>query len=74
MLDGMFGLLNIRKPAGPTSHDIVDLLRRRIGGGGKVGHAGTLDPFAEGVLVICVGPSTRLASYIQVQPKRYVAA
>jgi tRNA pseudouridine55 synthase len=69
----VFGLLNIAKPPGPTSHDIVDLIRRRIGRGVKVGHAGTLDPFAEGVLVLCLGPATRLADYVQAQPKRYVA-
>jgi tRNA pseudouridine55 synthase len=73
MLAGVFGLLNIAKPAGPTSHDVVDLLRRRIGRGVKVGHAGTLDPFAEGVLVICLGAATRLADYVQAQPKRYEA-
>jgi tRNA pseudouridine55 synthase len=73
MLTGVFGLLNIAKPPGPTSHDVVDLLRRRIGRGVKVGHAGTLDPFAEGVLVICLGAATRLAGYVQAQPKRYVA-
>ena len=69
----MFGLLNIRKPPGPTSHDIVDLVRRRLRRGEKVGHAGTLDPFAEGVLVVCVGPATRLADYVQARPKRYLA-
>jgi tRNA pseudouridine55 synthase len=73
MLAEVFGLLNIAKPAGPTSHDVVDLLRRRIGRGVKVGHAGTLDPFAEGVLVLCLGAATRLADYIQAQPKRYEA-
>ncbi|MCJ7544110.1 MAG: tRNA pseudouridine(55) synthase TruB [Phycisphaerae bacterium] len=73
MLTGVFGLLNIAKPPGPTSHDIVDLLRRRVGVGVKVGHAGTLDPFAQGVLVLCLGPATRLADYIQAQPKRYIA-
>lgn len=72
MLSGVFGLLNIRKPPGPTSHDIVELLRRRVGRGVKVGHAGTLDPFAEGVLMICLGPATRLADYVQAQPKRYI--
>jgi tRNA pseudouridine55 synthase len=72
MLAGMFGLLNIRKSPGPTSHDVVDQVRRRTGEA-KVGHAGTLDPFAEGVLVLCVGPATRLAEYVQAQPKSYVA-
>ena len=70
---GMFGLLNIHKPAGPTSHDIVAGVRRLLGRGVRVGHAGTLDPFAEGVLVVCLGAATRLAVYIQRQPKRYAA-
>jgi len=69
----MFGCLNVNKPAGPTSHDVVAAIRRRVGRGVKVGHAGTLDPFAEGVLVLCLGPATRLAEYIQAQPKRYRA-
>ena len=69
----MFGFLNVHKPPGPTSHDIVAHVRRLVGRKVKVGHAGTLDPFAEGVLVICVGPATRLASYVQAAPKRYLA-
>ena len=47
-------ILNIYKPAGPTSHDIVDIVRR-LTGEKRVGHAGTLDPFAEGILVVLVG-------------------
>ena len=70
----MFGLLNINKPPGPTSHDIVARVRKLIGRRKvKVGHAGTLDPFAGGVLVVCVGPATRLADYVQQQTKRYRA-
>ncbi len=69
----MFGFFAIDKPAGPTSHDIVAAVRRRVGRGVKVGHAGTLDPFASGVLVVCAGPATRLADYVQAQPKRYRA-
>jgi len=69
----MFGSFNICKPPGPTSHDIVAQVRCLVGRKVKVGHAGTLDPFAEGVLVICVGPATRLASYVQLAPKRYLA-
>ncbi len=69
----MFGLLNIHKPAGPTSHDIVAAVRRTLPRRTKVGHAGTLDPFATGVLVVCVGPATRLVEYVQAQPKRYRA-
>ncbi len=62
-----------------TSHDIVTRIRRRAGRGlekrqkPKVGHAGTLDPFAEGVLVVCVGQATRLVEFVQNQPKRYTA-
>jgi tRNA pseudouridine55 synthase len=75
----MFGFLNVRKPPGPTSHDVVDRVRRLLarsageGGRVKVGHAGTLDPFAEGVLVICLGPAVRLAEIVQALPKRYSA-
>jgi len=70
---GMFGFFAIDKPAGPTSHDVVASVRRRVGRGVKIGHAGTLDPFARGVLVVCAGPATRLADYVQAQPKRYRA-
>ncbi len=68
----IFGLLNINKPQGPTSHDIVARVRRgtRVK---KVGHAGTLDPMATGVLVICLGPATRLSEYVMKSPKRYRA-
>jgi len=69
----MFGLFNVKKPAGPTSHDMVARLRRKLDRKVKVGHAGTLDPFAEGVLVLCAGPATRLAQYVQAQAKRYRA-
>ena len=69
----MFGFFAIDKPAGPTSHDIVASVRRRVGRGVKIGHAGTLDPFARGVLVVCAGHATRLADYVQAQPKLYRA-
>ncbi len=69
----MIGFFNINKPTGPTSHDIVARVRKLLGRGIKVGHAGTLDPFANGVLVMCVGPATRLAEYVQRQHKRYIA-
>jgi tRNA pseudouridine55 synthase len=64
------GLLNLNKPTGMTSRAVVDRvsrLRRRV----KVGHAGTLDPLARGVLVVCVGPATRLIEYVQRMPKLY---
>ena len=73
----LFGFYNINKPAGPTSHDIVARVRQRVreetGGKIKVGHAGTLDPFASGVLVVAVGAATRLADYVQAGAKRYTA-
>lgn len=69
----MFGLLNVHKPAGPTSHDVVAAVRRRLPRRTKVGHAGTLDPFASGVLVLCVGPATRLAEHAMAGAKEYVA-
>lgn len=68
----VFGLLNVNKPAGPTSHDIVAAVRRGIGVK-RVGHAGTLDPLAEGVLILALGKATRLAEYLMQSPKRYLA-
>jgi tRNA pseudouridine55 synthase len=66
------GVLPVDKPVGPTSHDAVAAVRRalRIR---QVGHTGTLDPFASGLLLVCVGPSTRLAEYFAPLPKTYVA-
>jgi tRNA pseudouridine55 synthase len=69
----MDGVLVVDKPAGMTSHDVVDEIRRRLGTK-KVGHAGTLDPDATGVLVIGVGKATRFLSYAQDTPKRYSAS
>ena len=66
------GVLVVDKPAGMTSHDVVDEARRKLGTK-KVGHAGTLDPDATGVLVLGVGRATRLLSFSQVAPKRYRA-
>lgn len=70
---GMFGFININKPPGPTSFGAVAAVRRHVGRKTKVGHAGTLDPFAQGVLVISVGPATRLTSYVHETAKRYQA-
>ncbi|MEM8680171.1 MAG: tRNA pseudouridine(55) synthase TruB [Planctomycetota bacterium] len=67
----MFGLLNIHKPTGMTSRDVVNRVQRWIRPH-KVGHAGTLDPLAEGVLVLGVGPATRLVPYVQRLAKTYV--
>jgi tRNA pseudouridine55 synthase len=66
------GVLVIDKPAGMTSHDVVDHVRRRLRTK-KVGHGGTLDPDATGILVIGVGRATRLLTYGQSAPKRYTA-
>ena len=67
----MNGLLVIDKPAGWTSHDVVAKLRKVLGTK-KVGHAGTLDPDATGVLLVGVGTVTRLLRFLTAQSKRYV--
>ena len=65
------GGLLVDKPAGVTSHDVVAEVRR--GRGGKVGHAGTLDPFATGLLIVLLGRATRLQRYLLDLPKTYRA-
>ena len=64
------GLLLVDKPAGLTSHDVVQLVRR-IYGERSIGHLGTLDPFATGLLVLLIGHATRLATFIVTEPKVY---
>ncbi len=64
------GLLPVDKPEGPTSHDVVSLARRVLGIR-RIGHTGTLDPFASGLLLLCVGWATRLAEYVSPLRKRY---
>lgn len=66
----MFGFINIYKPKGKTSHDVVAILRRltKIK---QIGHTGTLDPFAEGVLPVCIGKATRLIEYLE-DEKAYI--
>ena len=66
------GILNVNKPSGPTSHDIVDRIRR-ASGVRRVGHAGTLDPAASGVLIVCLGQATRIIEYLMNSKKRYDA-
>jgi tRNA pseudouridine55 synthase len=61
------------KPQGVTSHDVVASVRRRLGRGVKVGHAGTLDPFATGLLLVLVGRATRVQRFLMALPKRYEA-
>lgn len=68
----MDGVLVIDKPAGMTSHDVVARVRR-ASGQRKVGHAGTLDPDATGVLVVCLGRATRLVPFLQASQKTYDA-
>ncbi len=67
------GLLNINKPAGITSHDVVDRVRRVLGQK-RVGHAGTLDPAATGILLVCAGQATRLVEYLVPGTKTYQGA
>ena len=66
------GALLVNKPSGPTSHDVVDEARRALSIK-RVGHAGTLDPFADGLLVLLVGRATRLAEYLSGYDKAYRA-
>lgn len=68
------GFFNIDKPAGLTSHDVVAQIRRCLPPKTKVGHTGTLDPFATGVLLITVGQATRLSEYTLTLSKTYTAA
>jgi tRNA pseudouridine55 synthase len=68
----MTGLLNINKPAGITSRRVVDRVQRLVRPA-KAGHAGTLDPLATGVVVVCVGNATRLIEYVQRMHKSYRA-
>ncbi|HST60644.1 MAG TPA: tRNA pseudouridine(55) synthase TruB [Longimicrobium sp.] len=69
---GPLGILPVDKPVGPTSHDAVSAVRRGLRTR-QVGHTGTLDPFASGLLLVCVGAATRLAEYFAPLPKTYVA-
>lgn len=72
MSQGFSGILNVNKPSGVTSRRVVDIVQR-LGRKLKAGHAGTLDPLASGVLIVCVGAATRLIEYVQRMPKRYDA-
>lgn len=68
----MDGVLNIHKPSGMTSHDVVERVRRTLRER-RIGHTGTLDPLATGVLVLCVGKATRIAQYLEAGEKEYKA-
>lgn len=68
----MDGIINIYKQKGYTSHDVVAVVRKTLNTS-KVGHTGTLDPEAQGVLPICIGKATKIAEYLTSQTKRYEA-
>lgn len=65
------GMLMLDKPGAMTSHDVVARVRRIVGER-RVGHAGTLDPMATGLLIVALGPATRLLRFVQAETKRYV--
>ena len=65
------GVLLVAKPPGVTSHDVVASVRRRLDRGVKVGHAGTLDPFATGLLLVLIGSATRAQRFFMGLPKTY---
>lgn len=69
---GLSLVVGVRKPRGMTSHDVVSYVRR-IFGEKRVGHAGTLDPMATGVLAVCIGSATRLNEYLTSHDKSYIA-
>src|SRR5206468_1810756 len=65
------GLLVLDKPGGMTSRDAINRAQRWFPRGTKIGHTGTLDPLATGLLVVCLGQATRLAEYVQAMSKVY---
>lgn len=68
----MDGVILVDKPAGLSSHDVVARVRRAVGRGVKVGHSGTLDPFATGLLLVLLGRATRIQRFLMELPKEYV--
>lgn len=66
------GILNIHKPAGITSARVVGQVKRLLPRGTKIGHAGTLDPFATGVLLLLIGKATKLCEQLMASPKQYL--
>jgi len=70
MPSNIHGLLLIHKPSGITSHDVINQVRRRLGTK-EVGHAGTLDPLAEGLMVLLLGEATKMSSYVLEKNKQY---
>jgi tRNA pseudouridine55 synthase len=72
-LDSMFGIINLDKPAGISSAKAVAIVKRRLPRGTKIGHAGTLDPFATGVLLLLIGKATKCCEQLMNLPKQYDA-
>src|SRR5215469_5204568 len=70
---GLDGILNLNKPTGISSARAVAIVKRQLPRGTKIGHAGTLDPFAGGVLLLLVGKATKLCEQLMDQPKQYEA-
>lgn len=68
-----FHFLPLNKPSGPSSHDMVAAVRRLLPRGTKVGHGGTLDPFASGLLLLGIGKATRFFDEVHTWPKSYRA-
>jgi len=71
-LFGVDGILNVDKPAGPSSAAVVNKIKHLLPHKMKIGHAGTLDPFATGVLIVLIGKATRLSESLMDQPKSYL--
>lgn len=71
-MSGPVAVVLVDKPVGPSSHDVVVAVRRALGER-RIGHTGTLDPFASGLLLLCVGSATRLVEFFHLLPKSYVA-
>ncbi|MFO0936266.1 MAG: tRNA pseudouridine(55) synthase TruB [Gemmataceae bacterium] len=73
MAEGLNGFLVVDKPGGMTSRDVVNRIQRILPRRTKIGHTGTLDPLATGVLVLCIGSATKLADRVQAMGKSYLA-
>ena len=69
----MDGIIIVNKPSGITSYDVIRFFKRRYAIKSKIGHAGTLDPLASGVLIVCIGRATRMSSAFMALEKEYVA-
>src|SRR5438552_17941332 len=71
-MNELSGVINLDKPAGMSSARAVDQAKRLLPRGTKIGHAGTLDPFATGVLLLLIGKATKLCERLMSEPKEYV--